>query len=63
VEPGFLEGVVRFAQGAEHPVGHRPQVSTDLLEALCQPVVVFVHLGHIPSSRSVIVVTNQTQPM
>jgi hypothetical protein len=86
VEPGLLHGVVRLAQGAEHPVGHHLQVGTLGLEALRQPFV-FVHrshsfvvfryssdernttdvtgpsIGHIPSSRSVIVVTSETQPM
>jgi hypothetical protein len=34
-----------------------------LLESVCEPFVVFVHLCHILSSRSVILVTDETQPM
>jgi len=44
--PGFLDGVVRFADRAEHPVGHRPQVASVLLESLCQPIL-FVHRSHL----------------
>ena len=44
-EPGLLHGVVRLAQRAEHPVGHRPQVGAVGLEPLRQPVV-FVHRSH-----------------
>src|SRR5207247_4089405 len=69
--PGFLNGVVRFAPRAEHPVGDRPQVTPVFLESLRQPLV-FVHrshsldlaspspIGHIPSTRSAMVVTKQT---
>ena len=45
-QPGFLDGVVRFADRAEHPVGHRPQVTSVLLESLCQPIL-FVHRSHL----------------
>jgi len=42
----------------------RPVVGAVCLESPCQPIVVFVHLCHIPSSRYVIVVvTDETQPM
>ena len=37
-QPGFLDGVVRLAQRAEHPVGHRPQAGSVLLESFRQPV-------------------------
>jgi hypothetical protein len=46
-KPGFPEGVVRFADRAEHPVGHRPQVGAVLLELLGQKVA-FVHRSHSP---------------
>jgi len=58
-EPGFLDGVVRFVQGAEHAVGHGPQVGALLLGSLRQ-VVALVH-GHILWPHSVIVLTNTTQ--
>ena len=45
MEPGLLHGVVRLAQGAEHPVGHRPQVGPVGLELLRQPLVL-VHRSH-----------------
>jgi len=41
-ERGFLDGVVGLAQGAEHPVRNRAQVSLVLLEAFRQPGT-FVH--------------------
>jgi hypothetical protein len=44
-QPGFLHGVVGFAQRAEHPIGHRPQPSTLLLEALRQPFAL-IHRSH-----------------
>ena len=44
-EPGFLNGVVRLAQRAEHPVGDRPEVGPVCLELLSQAVV-FVHRSH-----------------
>ena len=59
--PTFLDGVVRLAQRAVHPIGHRPQVGPVGFEPLCQPFVI-VH-RHISSLRYVIVVTSETQPM
>src|SRR5438552_2588899 len=44
-EPGFLHGVVRLAEGAEHPVGHGPQVGPVLLEAFGRPFDA-VHRSH-----------------
>jgi hypothetical protein len=70
MNPGLLHGVVRLAQRAEHPVGHRPQVGPVGLELLCEPVVPeaplkapdrFVVHGHIPSWGFVIAVTNETR--
>jgi hypothetical protein len=59
----LLDGVVRFADGAQHPVGYRSQVGAVSVESLCQPFV-FFHLCHNSSSRYVIVVvTNETRPM
>jgi hypothetical protein len=52
-EPRLLDGVVRLAQGAEHPIGHGPQVRALLLESLRQPVAL-VRSGHVPPSRRVI---------
>src|SRR5262249_5049101 len=48
-QPGFLDGVVRLGQRAEHPVGYRPQMVLVLHELLRQPVC-FVHRSH--SSRA-----------
>jgi len=52
-QPGFLHGVVRLAQRAEHPVGHRPQLGPVLLEAPGQPFSLVVHrvtvLRHVVS--------------
>jgi hypothetical protein len=71
MNPGLLHGVVRLAQRAEHPVGHRPQVGPVGLELLCEPVVPeaplkapvgFVH-GHIPASGFFIAVMNETRSM
>jgi hypothetical protein len=45
-EPRFLDGVIRLGQRAEHPVGHRPQVGSVLLEPLRNPVVV-LHRSHV----------------
>jgi hypothetical protein len=61
-EPGFLDGVVRLAHRSEHPVGHRPEMGPVGLEALGQPVVL-VHRSHPRRSRSVMLVTNRSQPM
>ena len=36
------------AKNSEHAVGHSPKVGALLLEALCQPIVVFIHLSHSP---------------
>jgi hypothetical protein len=58
MEPGLLHGDVRLARRAEHRV--RPQVGPVGLELLRQRVVL-VHRSH-SSSRSVITVTNETQP-
>ena len=58
--PRLLKGVVGFAQRPEHPSGHRPQVGAVSLEPLRQ-VFAFVHC-HIPSSSSVIAMTNPSQP-
>ncbi len=44
-QPGFLNGVVRLAPRAEHPVGDRPQVTPVLFESLRQPFV-FDHRSH-----------------
>jgi hypothetical protein len=44
-QPGFLDRVVGIADGAEHPVGHRAQASSILLESLRQPVAL-VHRSH-----------------
>ena len=44
-QPRLLHGVVRFAQRAEHPVGHRPQMGSVLLETLGQPLLI-VHRSH-----------------
>jgi hypothetical protein len=35
---GLLDGVVGLAHGAEHPIGHRAQAASLLLEELRQPV-------------------------
>ena len=53
-QPGFMDGVVRLAQRAEHPVGHRPQVGALGLESLRQhfPIV----NGHSLRSHFVIIV-------
>jgi hypothetical protein len=58
-EPGFLDGVLRLAQRAEHPVGDPAQMAPVLLEPPRQPVAL-LH-GHIPSRRTVIMVTHGTQ--
>ncbi len=47
--PRLLHGVVRLGEGAEHPVGDRPQVGPVLLESLRQKVAV-IH-RHIPPSH------------
>ena len=47
VNPAFLDRVLGVAQGAEHPVGHRPQARATRLEPPGQPVVV-VHRSHFP---------------
>ncbi len=60
-QPGLLDGIVRFAERAEHPVGHRPKVVAFFLEPLRQPGL-FVH-GDIPSTRTVIALTNGFQLM
>lgn len=44
-EPGFLGGIVRLAERAEHPVGHCPQAGAVGFESLRQPFVV-VHRSH-----------------
>ena len=54
-QPGLLDGVVRLADRAQHPVRDRLQVAPVVLETLRQPVVA-VH-GHILRSRSVIPLT------
>ena len=46
-EPSVLDGVVRLRQRTEHPVGHRSQMGSVLLEAIRQPLV-FVHRSHPP---------------
>jgi hypothetical protein len=38
-EPGFLDGVVRLAHRAEHPVGHRSKRGSVGFEAFGQPIV------------------------
>jgi hypothetical protein len=48
-QPGILHRVVGLGLGAEHPIGHRPQVGSLLLEALGQPVGV-VHRSRSPVS-------------
>jgi hypothetical protein len=50
LEPGLLNSVVRVSHRAEHPIRHRPQSGSVLLEALGQPLVL-VHLHNIPSAR------------
>ena len=60
-KPGLLKGVVRFAHRAKHPVRHRLQVASILLELPGQPVLL-AHC-HILSSRSVIALTNPTRSM
>jgi hypothetical protein len=42
-QPGLLDGVVRLAHRAEHPVGHSPQVGAVGLEPVGQ-VIALVHL-------------------
>src|ERR671922_262548 len=44
-QPGLLDGIVGLTQRAQHPVGHRSQPRSMLLESLCQPVALF-HLSH-----------------
>jgi hypothetical protein len=44
-QPGVLDGVVRLGERAQHPVGHRPQMGTVLLETVGQPLVA-VHRSH-----------------
>ena len=61
-QPGFLHGVVRLAQRAEHPVGHRPQVGAVGLEPLRQPVV-FVHRSHSLAACRHDSLTCPTRPM
>ena len=39
-DPGFLDGVVRLGQGAEHPIGDAAQMRAVCLEALGKPVLV-----------------------
>ena len=39
-QPGVLQGVVGLGDRAEHPVGHRPQSWSLLLEPVCQPLAV-----------------------
>jgi hypothetical protein len=43
--PGLLDGIVRLAQRAQHPVGHGPQVGPVLLESLRQPDVLVLRCG------------------
>ena len=51
-QPGVLDGVVGVAEGAQHAVGHGPEVGAVLLELLVQPVGV-LH-GHRPPAPRVI---------
>jgi hypothetical protein len=37
-KPGFLDGVVRLTERAEHAIGHCAQLRLVGLESLCQPV-------------------------
>src|SRR5215211_597286 len=53
-QPGLLDGVVRLAERAEHPVGHTSQPAPVLLELLRQPVAL-IHC-HVPLSGWVIAV-------
>ena len=55
-QPGLLDGVVGLAQRAEHPVGHRPQAGSVLLEALRQPVAL------IHRSRSSVASGHSSRP-
>src|SRR4029453_6056196 len=59
-QPGSLDGVVGLAEGAEHPVGHRPQVGPVGLEPLRQPVTLLHR--YLPPSRSDIAVSKQPPP-
>ena len=36
-QPRFLHGIVGFAGGPEHPVGHRAQVGTVVFELIHEP--------------------------
>ncbi len=47
-QPRVLHGVVRLAQGTQHPEGHRPQMAPVGLELLCQPLAL-VRLVHVVS--------------
>ncbi len=38
-QPGVLDGVVSLAERAEHPVGHRAQVRSVLLELVSEPLL------------------------
>jgi hypothetical protein len=54
VEPGFLDGIIRLAQGAQHPVGDRLQVRPVAVELRRQPAFFFhsvTFLRRVPSSR------------
>src|SRR6202046_5712134 len=44
-QPCFLDRIVCLIQRAEHPVGHRPQVTSVFLKFLCQPIL-FFHRSH-----------------
>jgi hypothetical protein len=40
-QPGVLDGVVRFAERAEHPVGDRAEMRSLLLELPGEPFLLF----------------------
>jgi nucleoside-diphosphate-sugar epimerase len=54
-QPGLLHRVVRLAHRAKHPIGHRTQPGSVLLELLRQKLAL-IHRCHIPWSRRVIAV-------
>ena len=41
-QPRILNGFIGFREGAQHPIGHRPEVRAMFLEVFDEPVA-FVH--------------------
>jgi hypothetical protein len=60
-EPGLLDGVVGLAQGAEHAVGDRRRRGRSSSNRSASQLL--SSIGHIPSSRLVIEVTDETREM